>query len=227
MQGLEFINIENSVTGAKADLREPRSLAQQHRKSLRANLGVERAVVARADHVEAARAVGDHAGEYVEPPGRAFRICGRDDLRRQCEAFQERHDVDAVGFQHRAVGKADLVQLQFVDALGHRRARARQKTRADPIGDIAEAQIEARGLDLAFDERIGRQYKAGVRHRRDHAIRQNAVGVGRKRKRHDLVLGRWPRCHPNPENKPFTGYPMPALTERARRNKSMTYPVVI
>jgi hypothetical protein len=25
----------------------------------------------------------------------------------------------------------------------------------------------------------------------------------------------------------FTGYPMAGLTERARRNKSMTYPVVI
>jgi hypothetical protein len=30
-----------------------------------------------------------------------------------------------------------------------------------------------------------------------------------------------------PQKWPFIGYPMVALTERARRNKSMTYPVVI
>ncbi len=117
------------------------------------------------------------------------------------------------------------MQLQFVDALGHRRARARQETRAHPVGDVAEPQIEARRLDLAFDEGIGRQDQAGIRHRRDHAVGQNAIGVGRKRERHGAVPGLmtiqtlaiWA----------FTGYPMPALTERARGNISMTYPVVI
>ena len=38
---------------AEADLRQPRALAQQHRKRLRADLGIERAVIAGADHVEA------------------------------------------------------------------------------------------------------------------------------------------------------------------------------
>jgi hypothetical protein len=149
-------------------------------------------VIAGADHVEAARAVGDHAREHVEPSGRAFGVRRGDDLRRQRQALQQRHDVDAIGLQYRAVGKIDLVQLQFVDALGHRRTRSGQEARAHPIGDIAEAQIEARRLDLAFHERIGRQDQAIVRHRRDHAIRQNAVGVGGKRKRHGVVLGRWP-----------------------------------
>jgi hypothetical protein len=86
MQRVEFVGVEDGVAGAKAHLRQPRSLAQQHRKCLRADLGIERAVIAGADHVEAPRAVGDHAGEHVEPPGRAFRIGGGDDFRRQRQA---------------------------------------------------------------------------------------------------------------------------------------------
>ena len=185
-------------------------------------------MIAGADHVEAPRAVGDHAGEHVEPAGRAFRIGGGDDLRRQRQAFQQRHDVDAIGLQHRAVGQIDFVQLQFVDALGHRRARPGQEARAHPIGDVAEPQIEARRLDLAFDERIGRQNQAGIRHRRDHAVGQNAIGVGLKRERHGWVLRMASRAAIQTlKIRTFTGYPMVALTERARRNMSMTYPVVI
>jgi hypothetical protein len=51
----------------------------------------------------------------------------------------------------------------LVDALGHRRIRSGQEAGADPIGDIAKPQIEARGLDLAFDEGIGRQDQPGIR----------------------------------------------------------------
>ena len=51
-------------------------------------------------------AVGDHAGEHVEPAGRAFRIGGGRDVGRQRQAFEQRHDVDAAGLQHRAVGRA-------------------------------------------------------------------------------------------------------------------------
>ena len=80
------------------------------------------------------------------------------------------------------------MQLQLVDALGDGGVRAGQKARAHPVGDIAEAQIEARRLDLAFDKGIGRQDEARIRHRRDHAVGQNSVGVGRKRERHGAVL---------------------------------------
>ena len=188
MQRVELVGVEDGVAGAEAHLDEPRALAQQHRKRLRADLGIERAVIAGADHVEAAGAVGDHAGEDVEPAGRAFRVGGGDDLRRQREAFQQRHDVDAVGLQHRAVGEVDLVQLQFVDALGDGGVGSGQEARAHPVGDVAEPQIEARRLDLAFDKGICRQDQARIRHRRDHAVGQNSVGVGRKRERHGAVL---------------------------------------
>ena len=111
-------------------------------------------MIARADHVEAAGAVGDHAGEDVEPPGGALRIGGRHDLRRQCKAFQQRDDVDAIRLQHRTVGEIYFMQLQLVDALGDGGAGAGQKTRAHPVGDAAQPQIEARRLDLAFDKGI-------------------------------------------------------------------------
>jgi len=188
MQRVELIGVEDGVAGAEAHLTEPRTLAQQHRKRLRADLGIERAVVAGADHVEAAGAVGDDAGEHIEPSGRTLRVGGGDDLGRQRKAFQQRDDVDAIRLQHRAVGEIYFMQLQFVDALGNRRTRPRQKTRAHPVGDVAEAQVEACRLDLAFDKGIVRQNETRIRHRRDHAVGQNSVGVGRQRKRHGLVL---------------------------------------
>jgi hypothetical protein len=193
MQRVEFVGIEDGVTGAEAHLRQPRALTQQHRKCLRADLGIERAVIAGADHVETARAVGDHAGEHVEPAGRAFRIGRGHDLFGQREAFQERHDVDAVGFQHRTVAEIDLVQLQFVDALGDRRIRSRQKAGANPVGDVAEPQVQACRLDLALDKGVGRQDQAGFRHRRNHAVGQDAMGVCWQLERHRTR----PRDDPN------------------------------
>ena len=78
------------------------------------------------------------------------------------------------------------MQLQFVDAFSHGSARTRQKARPHPVGDVAETQIEAGGLDLAFDKRIGRQDQARIRHRRDHAVGQNAIGAGLKREAHGV-----------------------------------------
>ena len=123
---------------AEADLRQPRALAHQHRKRARADLGIERTVVAAPDAVEAAGLVGDHAGEDVEPAGRALGIGGGRDVVGQREAFDQRHDVDAAGLEHRAVAERDLVQLELVDALGDRRVRARQEARAHAIGHFAE-----------------------------------------------------------------------------------------
>ena len=203
MQRVEFVGIEDGVAGAEAHLRQPRALAQQHRKRLRADLGIERAVIAGADHVEAPRAVGDHAGEDVEPAGRALRIGGGDDLRRQRQAFQQRHDVDAVGLQHRAVGEVDLVQLQFVDALGDRRAGPGQEAGAHAIGDVAEPQIEARRLDLAFDE-ADRPAGSGRASAIAAIMRSGRMPLasGGKRERHG-GSSRTAQCHPDAENTDF------------------------
>ena len=124
--------------------------------------------------VEAARLVGDHAGEDVEPPGRAFRIGGRRDVGGEREAFDQRHDVDAAGLEHGAAGERDLVQLQFVDALRDRRVRAGQKARAHAVGDFAQAQVEARGLDLVGVELAAGADRALAHERRDHVVGQDA-----------------------------------------------------
>src|SRR6185312_3008829 len=116
VQVAQLVGGELRMTVAEADLRQPRAFAHQHREGARRNLGIERAAIAGLDAVEAARLVGDDAGEDVEPAGRALRIGGGGDVLRQRQAFQQRHDIDAAGLQHRAVGKRELVQLEIIDA---------------------------------------------------------------------------------------------------------------
>ena len=120
VQLAQRLGVEQRMAAAETDLRQPRAFAHQHRKGARRDLGIKRAVIARLDAIEAAQFVGDHAGEDVEPAGRAFRIGGGGNIVGQRQAFQQRHDIDAAGLQHRAVGQRELVQLQFVDALGDR-----------------------------------------------------------------------------------------------------------
>src|SRR6266700_7114891 len=72
----ESYGIEQSLAAAETNLREPRALAHQDRKGARADLGIERAVIAVLDLIETARAIGDDPGEDIEPTGRALRIGG-------------------------------------------------------------------------------------------------------------------------------------------------------
>ncbi len=180
----EGYGIEQSFAAAEADLGEPRALAHQDRKGARADLGIERAVIAVLDLVEAAGAVDDHPGEDIEPTGRAFRIGGGRKPRRQRHALDQRHDIDAAGLQHRAVAEVDLVQLEVVDALGDRRMRPRQKTRAHPESNVGQSEIQARRLDLIGRERLGGQDHAVGRKRGDHPVRQDAFVVDREGERH-------------------------------------------
>ena len=175
---------ELRIAVAETDLRQPRALAHQHRERLRADLGVERAVIAGRDAVEAAGLVGDHAGEHVEPSGRAFRIGGRGDVVRERQALDQRHDVDAVGLQHRAVGERDLVQLEILDALGDGGVRPRQEARAHAEGGRAEPQVEARGLDLVLHEFVFGEDGAVADQRADHLVGQDAPLIHCKGERH-------------------------------------------
>ena len=187
VQRAQCFGIEQRTVVAEADLRQTRALAYQHRKGARADLGIERSVVTALDAIEAAGFVGDHPGEDVEPAGRALGIGGSGNVVGQREAFDQRHDVDAAGFEHRAVAERDLVQLEFVDALGDRGVRTRQEARAHAVGHLAEPEIEARRLDLVGHEIIGRQDRAILRQRRDHVVRQDASLVDCKGERQGAI----------------------------------------
>ncbi len=188
VQRAQCVGVEQAVGVAETDLREARALAHQHRERARADLGVQRAVVAELDAVEAARLVRDHAGEYIEPAGGTLRIGGSGDGVRQRQALLQRHDVDAAGLEHGAVAERDLVQLELVDALGHGGARPRQEARAHTKGDLPQPQVEARGLDLVGHE-LGRgEDRPGAGKLRDHVIGQDAFLVDGEGERHAVLL---------------------------------------
>ena len=109
---------QQRIAVAEADLRQARAGAHDDREGARADFEIERAVVAGRDLVELLAVVGHDAGEDVEPAGRALRIGRGRDVGRQGEAFEQRHDIDAAGLQHRAVGEVDLVQLEPVELVG-------------------------------------------------------------------------------------------------------------
>ncbi len=67
------------------------------------------------------------------------------------------------------------MQLQLGDALPHGDARPGQKAGAHPVGDGAEPQVNARGLDLIGRKLLRRRDGAVRRQRRDHAVGQDAV----------------------------------------------------
>ena len=91
------------------------------------------------------------------PPGRAFRIGDAGHARGELDALQQRHDIDAAGLQHRAVGEIDLVHEDGGELVLHRRIRAGQEARAHAPGDRAQTQIEAGGLDLRLLDLLRRQ----------------------------------------------------------------------
>ena len=55
VQVAQRIGAEQRMAAAETDLRQPRAFAHQHRESARADLGIERAVIAGLDAVEAAQ----------------------------------------------------------------------------------------------------------------------------------------------------------------------------
>ncbi len=69
----------------------------------------------------------------------------------------------------------------------HRGVGPGQEARAHAIGDLAEPQIEAGGLDLVGHEVVGGQDRARLRERRDHVVRQDAFLVDGEGKRHPRV----------------------------------------
>jgi len=85
------------------------------------------------------------------------------------------------------------VQLQFVDALGDGCLGTGQKTRAYPVGDLTQAQIEARRLDLVGIEVARAHDAAGIGQPGDRAVGQDAFLVGAVNEAHRSRLLSRPR----------------------------------
>jgi hypothetical protein len=107
-------------------------------------------------------------------PVESFRIGRGGDGGWQIEAFEQRHDVDAAGFEHRALRQVDLVQLQPVELGLDGVLLAGQEAGADAPGPGAEAQVEAGRLDLVGVERARARQRAGLEQRRDLVVGKNA-----------------------------------------------------
>ncbi len=184
VQAFELAFRQQRIAGAEAYLRQPRAGARDDREGARADLQIERAGIARRDLVELLAAIGHDAGEDVEPAGRALRIGRGRDVTGQVQAFQQRHDVDAAGLQHRAVGQGRSRAASAGRACPPPVRWPRQETGAHATGLFAEPEVEAGRLDLVGVERPRRRQRAGLEQRRD-------LGVGK-----DACLAQVVRLHP-------------------------------
>ncbi len=113
------------VAFAHPQLVQPRALAHQHRESARRNLRVKRAAITGFDAVEGAAAIGNQPREHVDAAGGTLRIGDAGDAPGKLNGFEQRHDIDTAGFQHRAMRQVDLVHHDGGEFLLHRRIGAR------------------------------------------------------------------------------------------------------
>ena len=192
---------------AEAQLVEAGSFPHAHGKTARRDLGPERPGVALRHGVERVGPVDDQAGENVEPSGRALGIGRPGDAGRQREALHQRRDIDDALLQDRAIAlKRHLFRVQALQPFEDARPPPRQEARADAIGLAAEAEVEARRLQLGRFDRRGRRNRAGVDKRQDPLARQQARRAGKRRRRGLVFAG-----HPS---RPYREL---ALTESRRR----------
>ncbi len=119
---------------AEADLRQARAGAHQHREGARADLGIERPVIARLDWSNARRWSVITRVKTSSRPVELLGLVAAAMLVRQRQAFHQRRDVDAAGLEHGAGGQVDLVQGEVGDALLDPGLRAGQEAGAHPPG---------------------------------------------------------------------------------------------
>ena len=127
--------------------------------------------------VEAGRVVGDHPGEYVEAAGGAFWIGKPAHIGGQRQMLLNLGQINAAGFQHRAVAQVDGVQHEALDLLGGCSNGPRHKARPDAKGARAQPQIEAGGLHLTRQNWLCRRNRAGFDQRSDCLRWKNALSA--------------------------------------------------
>ena len=183
-------------------------------------LGVERPAVGSVDVVELGRPVGDQPREHVEPAGRALRVGNGEHTLAETYAFKQRHDVDAALLEHGALAEVELVHAEGVDLLLDGEAAAGKKARANPIGDGAQAKVEAGRLNLlVFDRHRGGDdlvaHQLADRLRRQHPgrmLRRRGGFLGRGGKKGARLL----RHVPSPSRPPGPLPPGPSAPLRTR-----------
>src|SRR5215831_6880118 len=68
--------------------------------------------------------------------------------------LQKLDDVDAIFLEHSSLGQVDPVHLEQCELISYRIPPARQEARSYPVRDFAEAQIDARRLNLVISNRL-------------------------------------------------------------------------
>jgi len=109
-------------------------------------------VIASRNLVEQHRMIADDTGENIQAPGGTFWVGRGGDRRRQCQAFHQRHDIDAAGFEYRPLADIERMQHHFFKPLRHCQPAPRQEARPHPVGARAQSEIKARWLDLIVIE---------------------------------------------------------------------------
>ncbi len=98
-------------------------------------------------------AVGNSAGQQVQPPGRAFGIGNRLNAVGQVQRLHQLDHIDAAFFQHVAVGQINLMHLKAGQAVGNRAAMPGQKRSTHPPRPCPQTQVQARRLNLLWNDR--------------------------------------------------------------------------
>ena len=175
----ESVLVVLRIAAPEPDLVESAAAPRLDAEAARRDLGIEPALVAARDVVEDLAPVRDEPREDVEPAGRALRVRhGGDDLG-QVQMLDQLDDIDAAALEHRAVVEIDHVELQLVQLLLDRLVAAGQETRAHAKGLGAEAQVEARRLELALADVLGRAQHVAVHELADLLPRQEAGLAGK------------------------------------------------
>ena len=101
-------------------------------------------------------------------------------ISRQMQVLDELDDVNAAALEHRPVVEVDLVELQLLELLLHGFRPARKEARAHPVRLGAEAQVEARRLELGLAQLLGRPQHVAVHELADFLARQEPGLAGEK-----------------------------------------------
>jgi hypothetical protein len=133
---------------ADAELQQAIARTREDGEGARGYLGVEFPGIAGWHTIEGAGAIRDRADEDIDTAGGALGVGGGGDVFRQAQAFLQRDEIDATGFQNGAAREIERVHDEAVVEPVGDHGLAGQEAGAQAIGDLAQAQVEACGLDL-------------------------------------------------------------------------------